>query len=175
MADSIKQFIIRRLKENVPLSEIRKDLKGKGYDSEAINKAVRNAISGVNRKTSNATLLQIGTLVVGVAIAIGVAVYLTGNKQPGIYSACNDFPSRIPSCEKSITAALESYPGEFLKISRERIEVLGENNELVIRDAWSIVIDLREPSRFNDRNVSRLAVQVDVDNQEILILKEALQ
>src|SRR3989338_9448724 len=78
---SIKQFIMRRLKENVPLSEIRKDLKEKGYDLESINKAVRGAISGVNRKTSNATLLQIGILVVGVAIAIGVAVYLTAGEK----------------------------------------------------------------------------------------------
>ena len=31
MLDSLKQFIIKRLKENVPLSEIKKDLQEKGY------------------------------------------------------------------------------------------------------------------------------------------------
>lgn len=173
MANSIKQFIIRRLKENVPLSEIRDDLKEKGYDLESINRAVKDAISGIGKKTSNTALLQIGILVIGVALTIGIAIYLNVAKQPSIYFACNDFPSKIQSCEKSIATAIENYPGELLKISRERMEFPDENNELVMHDVWFIVINLKEPSLFNDKNVNKLSVQVDVADQKILTLKEA--
>ena len=72
---TLKEFIKKQLKENVPLSEIKKDLQEKGYGIDVINKAVRESISGVGKRLPNATVMQIAILVVGVVIAISAGLY----------------------------------------------------------------------------------------------------
>ncbi len=139
---SMRQFIIRKLKENVPLSEIRKDLQEKGYGIEIINKAVREVISGVDKKLPRATVIQIGILVVGVALAIGVAVYLTGSRTTEVrtlltFTTCESFINDISSCQNAVITSLKSYPGEVLKITKQS-------------DGWEIKIKLGNPLMSRD-------------------------
>ncbi|MBI1978480.1 MAG: hypothetical protein HYS62_00270 [Candidatus Aenigmarchaeota archaeon] len=134
MPSSMKQFILRKLKENVPLSEIRKDLKAKGYAIEQINKAVREAIGGMDKKISSGTMLQLAVIVVGVVIAVGVAVYFTYSPK-SVFSQCNIFSNEIKICENAVRSALEKYSGNLQSVDKRSISA-GEERLPTASNYW---------------------------------------
>ncbi|MBI2005173.1 MAG: hypothetical protein HYS80_00215 [Candidatus Aenigmarchaeota archaeon] len=173
MPSSIKKFIQQQLKENVPLAEIKRDLKEKGYDILQINKAVREAISGVDKKLSNITILQIGILVVGVVIVMGVGVYLTNKTSENIeipqptgevipsltrLSPCDAFPTDLNSCQNAVTTVLSSYSGEVLNIIKES-------------DSWKIDVLLFKPlTSREDEQKYNITVFTNLSGDKILRL-----
>lgn len=137
MAGSLKNFIEKKLKENIPLSDIRKDLKEKGYDIQAVNNAVRDAISGLNKKAPPLPSIQIIVLVIGVIIAVGVGIYINLNVERNL---CDG--SEKISCEQAGKVALEAYPGKLSKIEKKEVIVPSSSfegaSELI--DAWVVSV-----------------------------------
>ena len=74
MTNSLKKIIEKRLKENVPLTYIKKDLKQRGYSSETINKAVREAILSVDHRVSKVINTLIGILVIVILVVV-IAIF----------------------------------------------------------------------------------------------------
>ncbi len=181
MADSIRQFIARRLKENVPLSDIREDLKKKGYGIEAINKAVREAIGNVDKSLSSTATVQIVVLIIGVAIAIGAGVYLTAGYKTSqatpvsdgsVVEACKSYPKvayELP-CEDAASLALEKYAGKIFGVAKAKYNfTLGEapNLRLEEKEVWFITIVLDKTLETNLVNTDFVNFVVDVKNKNL--------
>lgn len=181
MPGSLKQFIARRLKENVPLAEIKQDLKEKGYDMEAINKAVREAIAGIDKKLPAITIVQLSVLVIGVVMAVGVAVYFTGNKTSAQYAFCNDFEGldyKI-TCGRAVEIALANTPGTVQKVSIDSVRTIDPSTEppsRITADMWLVDVKLEKPyfdQNFNrEIHVARIGVGL---NEHLGIYKEVLE
>lgn len=136
MPNSLKEFIKKQLKENVPLSEIKKDLQEKGYALYEINKAVREAIAGIDKRISTLAIIQIGILVVGVLIAVGVGAYLTSSQvTEELCSKYTNVPNEV-TCDEAVQLALSEYPGAVNSVNKVQIS---RNNESY-QDVWLIEI-----------------------------------
>lgn len=154
MPNPLKQFINRRLKENVPLSNIKKDLQEKGYSIETINKTVREVISDVGSKLPSASAIQIGILVVGVVIAIGTAVYFTGvsREQSSSNVFCDAFKKTNYqiSCNNAVTIALASVQGTVQNVEIGSVQMFdtSEPPRKIATEMWLVDVRVNNPS-FN--------------------------
>lgn len=174
MASSLKQFIARRLKENVPLSEIKKDLREKGYDAEAVKKAVREAIDEVGRKLA---AVQVIALVVGVVIVIGIGVYLTKNEtrestivseSTSIESMCKRYEvyNFTVSCTQAVSIALADRPGTAQNISIGPLLIVNFTTSPISRnyiDMWLVDIKLDNPIDWNGKEAKIMRIGVSLD------------
>lgn len=180
MPSSLKSLIARKLKENVPLSDIKKDFREKGYDVESINKAVREAIAGTDKKLPSMTIIQIGVLVVGVMIAIGVAIYVNPDKPSG-HNLCDKFSGydyKI-SCNRAIELALGNTPGTVQNVSIGSVRTLDVSTEppsAIVKDMWLIDVKLEKPS-FDEtfkRQVQTVRIGIGLDENSA-IYKEVIK
>lgn len=187
---SLKQFITRKLKENVPLDDIKRELTGKGYSADQINKAVREAIVNAHKELSLSTKIQIGVLVAGVVLAISVAIYLTINQRGEIKEAvqtneyqifCKDYltvESKI-TCEDAIKIALAAEPGTVKNVSLGLVPNIDFSTDPPIsKDEvnWLIDIELSN-SRFDPsfkKELKSLRVGVGL-NEDTGIYREPIE
>ncbi len=148
---SLKRIIEKQLKENVPLSEIKRDLQMKGYDLESIDKNVRQVISKVDNKLQTHHL-QIVVLIIGVAIAVGAGVYFYKGKisETGTSSTfCKPFTSTgTITCEKATELALSKYNGNIKNVFLFTGKDLGLAPELVNQTFWKFDVTLSKQVNF---------------------------
>lgn len=155
MANALKQFIVRKLKQNVPLAEIKQQLKEKGYAIEEINKAVREAIAGMDKRIPIHILIAV--LFIGV-VAIGAWTYLTAKQT----NMCDNFGSERNSCQQAVKVALETYQGSLFNVEKKEVplppktlESLSEN-----RNVWVI--------KILQKNGELKEVGIDPETNELL-------
>ena len=128
---SLKQFITRKLEENVPLDDIKKELIGKGYSADQINKAVREAIGNAHKKLSLSTKIQIGAIAIGILIVASIVFYMQysngkeiTNLQPEnaskiVAELCKRYPKDSGKiiCENAVSIALSVESGNVQNVS----------------------------------------------------------
>lgn len=177
MTDSMKQFILRKLKENAPLNEIKRDLREKGHTSEEINKAVKGAISSEGGSPNTASI-QILILVIGVLIAIGAGVYLTAGQSnekksstaSQLLEICRGYQADGTSCEDAVKFALSKYPGNASYVQKDYERTFsspsGEPQKLEWK-GWLIQIDLLNPIKAG--NVTYYTIGMIVDGEGFAI------
>ncbi len=168
MASSLKQTIEKQLKNNVPLSEIRQNLREKGYEIDQINKAIHDAIIDVDKKLPNIKMQSV-ILVTGVVVAITVGIYFFKSNAENAIELCRQYTeiSGEISCQRAIQFTTGKYGGtvdEIVKVSNYR--KLGSNESG--KDAWRIELSFNSPVENNGKSYNNARVFIDRQNGDEL-------
>lgn len=172
MANTLKRYIQQKLSENIPLAQIKDELQKRGYSLNEVNKAVREAIGGMGKKLSNVTMIQIGILIIGVVIAVGVGVYLTTGSK-ATKDLCGPFRSveYEISCESAVSKALADSPGIFRGVSIGTLQipdVSADTLQVVEKNLWLVDIELEKPYSYSGKETKLLRVGIGLnDDTEI--------
>ncbi|MBI4010059.1 MAG: hypothetical protein HY361_02605 [Candidatus Aenigmarchaeota archaeon] len=139
---SLKKTIEKSLRENVPLSKIKRDLREGGYKSEDITKAVREVIAGIDNKSK--TILPV-LVVLSIILAVSI-VYFAYSPTQQYADMCSKF-TKVEgevSCEEAIDIVTSKYAGKVQEIFQGS-NYRPANTTQEGKDIWRIEIKLDNP------------------------------
>lgn len=175
MANSLRKFIEKRLEENVPLAEIKQDLKEKGYDIEEINRAVREVIRGIDKRFP-VRVVPVAILVTGVVVmSIVIGLYFTESKTGLVTDVCANYktdPNEI-ACKEAVRIVTQKHPGEVTFVNKNEVEIpYPPNPTPVKKTAWIVTVKLYQPIKYpGNISIDELQAFVDVKDGTILIYR----
>lgn len=168
----------KRLKENVPLAQIRKEMRENGYDSDDIGRAVNDAISNAGKNFTHMTQFQIIVIAIGLVAVLGV-IWQTSSRGNGTFEICNKFDVQgSTNCNSAVRVAVKDYPGsvtnvEFGKllysgdlVSKDYVDVKEGD---VVRNTWFVDINLNDRIDIGFGTRKSALIAVDDVNQTTLI------